>query len=417
MRSFSLLIKPASGDCNLACEYCFYQDKWRLYPAAARHRMSPEVLERMIASYMATRQASYVFGWQGGEPTLMGLDFFRQVTDLQVRHAPRGATIANGLQTNATLIDDAFAAHLAQYQFLLGVSLDGPPEIHDRFRRTHDGRGSHADVWRGIEALRRHAVEFNILVLVSQANVREARTVYRYLRDAGFLFHQYIPCVEVDTEGRLQPYAIDGEAWGGFLCELFDEWRSAGDERRVSIRHFDSLLELLVHGRANVCTLGRDCCQYLVVEYNGDLYPCDFFVDQRLRIGNLQDMAWEAALQSPVYREFGAQKSRWNDACRDCSCLDLCSGDCLKHRLTGPAPDPHRLSWLCAGWKRFLTHARPGFQELAAQVRREQEAERRLGAVALAAAQATRPPSGAAPHRNDPCPCGSGRKYKQCCGK
>ena len=413
MKPFSLLIKPAAADCNLACAYCFYLDKARLYPEHPVHRMSDVVLERLISTYMRTLQPQYVFGWQGGEPTLLGVEFFRQVTQLQARHAPPGATVANGLQTNGTLIDDEFAEHLARYQFLLGVSLDGPAVLHDRFRQYRGGQGSHAAALRGIDCLRRQRVEFNILVLVSQANVHQPREVYRYLRDQGFLYHQYIPCVEFAADGRPQPFAISGEEWGRFLCELHDEWRVA-DTRTVSIRHFDSLLNLLVSGERNVCTLGRNCCQYLLVEHNGDLYPCDFFVDPRFRLGNLENLSWEEALASPVYHEFGALKTQWHADCASCSCLEFCSGDCLKHRLTGPRPDPRTLSWLCPGWRRFLEHAMPGFRDLARGIQAERErqavadsAARRAGSAALGLPR---------PGRNDPCPCGSGRKHKKCCG-
>ena len=162
-RPFSLLIKPASADCNLRCSYCFYLEKSALYPETAKHRMSDEVLERVISSYMATDQPGYVFGWQGGEPAMMGVDFFRRVTDLQNRHGRAGSTVANGLQTNATLMDNELAAHLSEYRFLVGVSLDGPAEIHDAYRKHVNGTGSHSEVLRGIECLQRNKVEFNIL--------------------------------------------------------------------------------------------------------------------------------------------------------------------------------------------------------------------------------------------------------------
>lgn len=366
--SFSLLVKPASADCNLRCDYCFYLQKSSLYPGARRHRMTDEVLERMISTYMATPQPQYVFGWQGGEPTLMGIEFFRKVTALQKKYGRQGAIVANGLQTNATLIDDALAAHFAKYRFLAGVSLDGPAEIHNRFRRSGAGRGSHARVLKGIEALKRHGVEFNILTLVSAANVERGREVYRYLCDSGFAFHQYIPCVEFDDEGNLQPFAIRGEGWGEFLSEVFDEW-SARDVGRVSVRLFDSILEYLVDGVRNVCTMQQDCRQYLLVEHNGDVYPCDFFVDESLRPGNVMTHSWEEMLESPVYAAFGSRKRETSALCGECEFLDLCAGDCVKHRLRA-GDDPTQLSWLCAGWKRFYSHALPRLREVALEIRR-----------------------------------------------
>ena len=400
MEPFSLLIKPASADCNLRCEYCFYLDRAALYPDTLRHRMSNEVLERLISSYMRTPQPEYVFGWQGGEPTLMGADFFGRVVSLQQQYGAPGSTVANGLQTNATLIDDELAALFGEYKFLAGVSMDGPPHVHNTYRRSASGRGSHVDVLRGIRRLEKHGVEFNILVLVSQSNVRRAAEVFRFLTDNGWFYHQYIPCVEFDAKGRLRPYAISGAEWGAFLCELFDVW-TAGHERRVSIRLFDAVLDALVTGRRSICHFGDDCRQYLVVEHNGDVYPCDFFVTSGLRLGNIMTHEWSALRGHELYEKFGLGKSELHPECEACAWAWLCAGDCTKHRVRDNGVEPHRLSRLCAGWKQFYAHAMPRFKQLAADIRRE-----RAGAA---------PPPAAAPGRNDPCPCGSGKKFKKCC--
>ena len=403
VRPFSLLVKPASADCNLRCEYCFYLGHCGFYPEEARHRMSDEVLEQMVRTYLQTEQPQYSFGWQGGEPTLMGLDFFKRIVECQERHGPSGAVVGNGLQTNATLITDEMAAHFAKYNFLLGVSLDGPAEIHDKHRITAAGGGSHADVMRSIQRLREHRVNFNILTLVNEANVRRPREAYQYLLDHGFLYHQYISCVEPDPDGQVLPFSISGQEWGEFLCAIFDLWY-AGDTRRVSIRLFDSVLALLVDGVRNICHLGLNCCQYFVVEYNGDVFPCDFFVEKHLRIGNIMTDSWETMQRSPIYRDFGKQKRMWNEACDDCRFRSICAGDCLKHRLCANRGDPRRLSHLCEAWKLFYAHTLPRFEELARQIKRER-------AMAYASQQQVRP------GRNDPCPCGSGRKFKKCCGR
>ena len=358
-----LLIKPASADCNLRCDYCFYVDRGDLYPAGTRPRMSGTVLQKLISSYLATDQPQYIFCWQGGEPLLMGLEFFERVVALQQQHGRPGAVIANSVQTNATLVSDAIARLFARYRFLVGCSLDGPADLHDRYRRTRGGGPSHADVLRGLDLLRRHGVAVNVLVLVSQANVRRAADVYRYLVDLGLHHHQYIPCVEFDARGRLRPYAISGPEWGDFLCELCDVWRQE-DIHRVSIRDFDVALHKLVTGQDQVCTIGNDCCRYFVVEHNGDIHPCDFFVGPKHRIGNVTDMTWEEARSDPRYLAFGAQKRRRHRDCDDCSCLDLCGGDCLKFRIFGDH-DASNLSWLCEGWRRFHVHAEDKFRELA----------------------------------------------------
>jgi uncharacterized protein len=404
MKPFSLLVKPASADCNLRCTYCFYLGRSALYPETRVHRMSEAVLERMVQSYMATRQPAYSFGWQGGEPTLMGVDFFRKVTEFQQKYGAAGSRVSNGLQTNGTLITEELAEHLARYHFLVGVSLDGPQPVHDRFRRSPGGQGSHAEVLKGISRLREHRVEFNILTLVSRSNVAQPKEIYRYLCDQGFLYHQYIECVEFDAKGGLQPFAVSGPEWGDFLCGIYDEWHPR-DTRRVSVRLFDSIVARMVLGDANVCAMSDDCRQYFVVEHNGDVYPCDFFVRRDLRLGNVRDGSWEAFAESSAYREFGRRKRDWNAACANCEYLRFCGGCCPKNR-SAEGRDPKRLSVLCEGWRAFFRHTLEGFRHLADEVWAERQHAEAAG------------PEEETPkiRRNDPCPCGSGRKYKKCCG-
>jgi uncharacterized protein len=376
--------------------------------------MSFEVLERMIFSFMSTGQRCYTIGWQGGEPAMMGVDFFKKAVELEERYCPRGAVVSNGLQTNGTMIDDEFAALLSKYRFLVGVSIDGPPDIHDRFRLRADGGGSHARVLEGIECLTRNEVEFNALVLVSSANVHRAREVYNYLCDMGILYHQYIPCVEFDESGDPLPYCITGEQWGGFLCELFDEWigRDAG---RVSIREFDAVLNFVVDHAYSMCTMSGRCNSYFVVEHNGDVYPCDFFVEPDLKLGNIMVDDFASLQESAVYKRFGLMKSSWSEACSRCPYLRYCSGDCLKQRFR-TANDPNELSWLCSGWRQFYAHSVAEFERLALSVIKARYAHMpphpsfeaqpaRFGSV--------RYPS---PGRNDICFCGSGKKYKRCHG-
>jgi uncharacterized protein len=375
-KQFSLLIKPASADCNLACTYCFYLPKAGLYPESSRHRMYEGTLKRLISTYLATDQDTYSFGWQGGEPTLMGVEFFRKVVELQSRFGRPGSIVSNGLQTNATMITDELARLLAEYRFLLGVSLDGPEEIHDSYRKNRKGAGSYQRVIRGIELLNKHGVEFNILVAVNAANVGMARGIYNFLLDLGIRYHQYIPIVEFDEQGQPLPFSIAGAQWGEFLKELFEVWYP--DAGRVSVRLFDALLTYLVDGSRIICTMGRDCRQYFLVEHNGDVYPCDFFAIPELRLGNLLETDWSDLLASPRYEAFGRQKSHWNEACESCPFLQLCMGDCLKHRFyaaPGVRTDPGRLSWLCSGWRSFYESCLPGLQRIARRIQRQRSRE------------------------------------------
>lgn len=373
MTPFSLLVKPASADCNLRCRYCFYRDACTFYPETGRRRMSAATLDRMIAGYMATPQPVYSFGWQGGEPTLMGVDFFRKAVNLQAAYARPGSRIANGLQTNGTLLDDAFAAFLAEYRFLVGVSLDGPAAVHDAERRTADGHGSHARALAGIECLRRNRVEFNILTLVNSRNVSDPVALYDYLVGQGFFYHQYIECIEFAPNGTRQPFAITGPAWGDFLCRLFDHW-VARDTRRVSVRLFDTVLAGIVDGAANTCTSSETCCQYFVVEHNGDVFPCDFHVRPAWKLGTITTDSWLALQQSPAYAAFGERKRQWNATCAACPFLPFCKGDCPKNRGGPDLQDPTRLSHLCDGWRQFYRHTLPRFQKLAEAIHRERRA-------------------------------------------
>lgn len=330
--------------------------------------MSVTTLEKMIESYMKIPLPEYSFAWQGGEPTIMGLDFFKKAVEFQKKHAPRNAIIANALQTNATLIDKPMAEFFAEYKFLLGVSLDGPKGNHNRFRLTASGKPTHNKVMEGINHLRIAGVEFNILCLLNSDNVSKPRELYKYYREKGFNFLQFIPCVEYDEKGELTSYSITGEQWGEFLCEIFDIWYGK-DSRRVSIRLFDSVLNYLVLGQYMQCTMGTDCRQYFVVEYDGGIFPCDFFVEKELQLGNIHTGSWEEAQASSLYEDFGRRKRSWNETCNSCRWLSLCHGDCQKMR--GPDANPGSLSTLCPGWKLFYSHSMERFEKLAQSIRDE----------------------------------------------
>jgi uncharacterized protein len=407
---FSLLIKPAGADCNLRCGYCFYLDRCRLYPHS--RRMPDPVLRRLVASYMATDQATYTFGWQGGEPTLMGTAFFRRVVELQKEYGRDGAPVANGLQTNATRVTTELAALLARYRFLVGVSLDGSPEVHDVHRRFPDGRGSQARVLEGLAMLSRAGVETNILSAVSSASAGRGAEIYRYLLDRGARYHQYIPIVEFDARGEPLPCTIKPQDWGEFLCRIFDIWISE-HTTTVSVRLFDAILALLVDGTRTTCTMAADCRQYFLVEHNGDIYPCDFFVEEKELLGNIMESGWEDLLASPRYLAFGSRKSVLNPACSGCPYLEFCAGDCQKLRYRC-SRDPAQLSWLCRGWQIFYEHALPALKRLARTIKARRQAP---AAPALPVQPGPEAAGAYRAGRNDPCPCGSGRKYKHCHGR
>ena len=399
MKQFSLLIKPSSWDCNLRCRYCFYLKKSNIYDQPAP-RMSRQVLQSMIQKFMNIKMPAHSFGWQGGEPTLMGLDFFRQAVAFQEQFGRAGRVVSNGLQTNGTLLNDGWGEFLHRYKFLVGISMDGPAELHNCGRTFIDGHGSHADVLLGMEVLRRNQVEFNVLTLVSAFNQEKPLEIYRYLRDQGIFYHQYIECIEFDQSGKLLPFSVAPGRWGEFLCTIFDEWFK-NDIGKVSVRLFDSILVRLVDNFANVCAMGTDCRQYLVVEHNGDIYPCDFYVRPELKLGNVVVDEFDSLLKSELYREFGMRKKLWDERCSQCEYLNLCAGCCPKNR----PGDYHSLSVLCDDWRLFYSHTIERFRQLADKI-----IEERKHAVRQSISRTSNP------GRNDPCPCGSGKKYKKCCG-
>lgn len=365
MQPFSLLIKPAGADCNLRCEYCFYLGRSELYPESSQHRMTEATLTRLVRGFLALPFPVHSFAFQGGEPLLMGEDFYRTLVKLQKRYARPGAVIQNCVQTNATLMTPSLAKFFADEGFLVGVSVDGPEAIHNLRRYNAAGHGSHADVLRGIEYLREAGAQFNILTLVTSANVNDPLGIYHYLRDTiGTRYMQFIECVEWDHEGHLLPYAITPDVWANFITTIFDEW-FATDTRNVSIRLFDSIASRIQTGCANSCSMGVDCRSYFVVEHNGDVYPCDFFVRPELRLGNIFTHDWDELWDAPLHTTFGKRKSTWNDLCQSCPWRSFCNGDCPKNRAGHDATkDSRTLSHLCPAWKRIYAHTVPSIRLL-----------------------------------------------------
>lgn len=362
---FSLLLKPASADCNLCCDYCFYLDKKALYPDQKTHRMSDKTLTQVIKSYFATSQPVYTMTWQGGEPALMGEPFYQKVIALQKHFAAQGSRIMNALQTNATCVSDKLASLMGKYRFLAGCSLDGPADIHNVFRRDCLGKPTHNRVITGISRLAGHGVPVNVLCMVTSANVNDPDKVYAYFKQNGFSFIQFIPCVEQDHRGDLLPWSITGRQWGEFLVHIFKQWYPE-DIRTVSIRNFESVLAKLVMGEAAECRMAEQCNQYLVVEHNGDIYPCDFFVEKEYWLGNIHSTSFKTIRESEAYQRFAKKKSRLSSRCRKCEFLSLCMGDCRKF-YTHTA-DQEEISLLCNGWYHFYKTTLADFKEAASAV-------------------------------------------------
>ena len=408
LKQFSLLIKPVGSRCNLDCRYCFYQGTDDLLGGGRPPVMTAEVLDRMLADYLSYGFSPSVFTWQGGEPTLAGLDFYNRVVEGQKRFGSDGQLVGNALQTNGMLIDDRWADFLAEYSFLVGLSLDGPPEVHDRYRRTHGDGPSFERIMSASRSLEKYGVEFNILSMITDYSQTMGRDIYRYLVSKGFDFLQFIPCVEYDpVTGDPSPYNVTPEGYGRFLCDVFDVWYER-DVGKVNVRTFESLAGRLAGvAEPGICTIGTVCDHYLVVEKEGDVYPCDFFVDPDYYLGNIMETSLLDIYRSDRERAFSRIKSCYSADCRTCRWLNICHGGCPKDRLCGGKGTMADATPLCEGLKLFYNHAGDRLRELSLSIRQQ----RNLTALADSGNTA------ATVGRNDPCPCGSGKKYKRCCGR
>jgi uncharacterized protein len=445
IQPFYIMAKPVCGVCNLSCAYCYYTAKPRqLYPGVQRFMMDQAVLESYTRQYLAAQPVQANFGWQGGEPLLAGKEFFRQAVAFQKQYGRDGQVIANALQTNGTLLDDEWAVTLAEHKFLVGLSLDGPAEWHDSFRRDHAGNATFARAWAGLELLRKHGVEFNVLVTLNSRNAPHVGDIYRYFVNRGVGWLQFIPVLERDARGEASEFSCTARQFGQFMIEVFDLWR----DRHVGVvseRLIDSVLHSVVHGQAALCCNSQRCANAYVLEFNGDLYACDHFVYRRWLIGNLTRTPLAELVASQRLAEFAQLKTALPAACRECEFLGYCNGGCPKHHVI-PAGDgngdagekpfdensalpafpaetlnPARVNYFCEGYKMLFRHALPELKLVAQYIERGQlpppREQGRVEVAQVSAAGLNSVGPAAPPSRNALCPCGSGRKFKHCCGR
>lgn len=440
--AFHVMTKPIGPICNLDCKYCFYLEKEELYPRERRPgpswQMPDEVLESYIRQYIGAQEAPDIsFAWQGGEPTLLGVRFFRKVVALQQQYA-NGKRILNALQTNGSLLDDGWGEFLAEHRFLVGLSIDGPRDLHDVYRVDKQGRATFDAVMRGLEVLRKHQVEFNTLTVVHRANSQQPLRVYRYLKEIGSGFIQFIPLVERAAPG---PLAMEGELiqlsfappprpeeagsavtgwsvrpedYGRFLVEIFDEWVRR-DVGRVFVQLFDVALGNWAGMGGSLCVFSEKCGLALAVEHNGDVYSCDHYVYPEYRLGNLMEQPLKEMVSSPQQQQFGCDKLETLPRyCRECDVRFACHGECPKHRFLRTPDGEWGLNYLCAGYKRFFQHIDPHMRTMAGLLRSGRapaEIMKRIERQVRAVPEQVWKSAG----RNDPCPCGSGQKFKRCC--
>lgn len=408
-RGFQVFAKPIGSICNLGCRYCYYLRTENIYPKGESSRMADNVLEQYIAQHIEACPDEVIrFSWHGGEPTMLGLDYFRKIVALQRKHRQSSQQIANGMQTNGTLLNEDWCRFLAEECFAVGLSLDGPKEIHDQYRVTKEGRPTYEKVMRGYSLLRKHGVNTDILCVVNAHNVRHPLEVYRFFEQIEAPYVSFLPMVEPqpDSEDSVGPLTVPAAAWGDFLCTIFDEWVDR-DIGRIKVQIFEEAARVAFEQEHSLCIFRPTCGDIPVVEHNGDFFSCDHFVNQQHRLGNITKTPLVDLLDSPAQKAFGQAKlANLPGYCLKCDVRDMCNGECPKNRLCRTPDGQVGLNYLCAGYKRFFTHCRPFVTEVAAQWRRQARTQT-PGAVTSRTAHE--------PGRNDPCPCGSGLKYKKCC--
>ena len=427
---FHVMAKPIGPICNLDCKYCFYLEKESLYPQAQKWAMREDVLDSYVRQYIEAHDTPVInFAWQGGEPTLLGVDYFRRLVDIQRKYA-NGKRIQNAFQTNGVLLNDDWAALFKENEFLIGVSIDGPRELHDAYRVDKGGQPTFDRVIRGIETLKRNGVEFNTLTTVHRGNGDHPIEVYRFLKENGSGFMQFIPIVEriarqVTADGlqlispdfagaaQVAPWSVEPRQFGRFLCAIFDEWVRR-DVGTCFVQLFDVSLETWSGMEASLCIFKRQCGQALALEHGGDLYSCDHFVYPQNRLGNIMDAPLAALVESEQQRRFGeAKESTLPKYCRECDVRFACNGECPKHRFLKTPDGEAGLNYLCAGYKMFFHHVDPYMRFMARELAAQRAPANVMRWTATQDAQQAMAHAG----RNDPCPCGSGKKFKHCCAR
>lgn len=395
---FNIMTKPIGPRCNIDCTYCYYLEKERLFPDEKKFRMSDEVLETYIRQLIETSLEAGMpevnFAWQGGEPTMLGVDYFRRVVTLQQKYLPRGVSLTNAFQTNGILLDDPWGEFLKENKFLVGISIDGPRKVHDRYRVTRAGQPTFDKVMKGLEVLQRHGVEHNALTTVHRANGGKGKEIYRFLKGLGIEFMQFIPIaersqgdhlasapqVDMDPGNSVTQWSVSPRAYGKFLCDVFDTWFSH-DIGRIYVQHFDTQLGLWMGGPSSLCIFAETCGNALAMEHDGSVFSCDHYVYPEYRLGNITETPLREMLWTSRQREFGTdKKDRLTAQCRGCNFRFACHGGCPKHRFAQSRDGEPGHNYFCESYTMFFRHTGERMRRMA-----------ELVAAGFPAAHASRP--------------------------
>lgn len=426
--AFHVMAKPIGPICNLDCKYCFYLEKENLYQTS-NFEMSPKVLEEFIKQKIESHKAPAVnFAWQGGEPTLLGVNYFKKIVEFQKKYSD-GKKIENTFQTNGVLLDDEWCEFFAENRFLIGLSIDGPRELHDKYRVNKGDKPTFNQVMRGLEFLKKHKVDFNTLTVVHDHNSHYPLEVYRFLKEIGSGFMQFIPIVErvakgsdpsrlslvsPDYEGDavVTDWSVRPKVYGDFLIKIFDEW-VRNDVGKYFVQIFDVALESWYGKEPSLCVFRETCGDAMAIEHNGDLYSCDHYVYPENKLGNIMTEHISKLVNSRQQVKFGNDKrDKLPQYCLDCEVKFACNGECPKHRFIKTPKGKDGLNYLCAGYRKFFNHIDPYMKFMVNELKKERAPANVMKWVKEKDAGFPSFNVG----RNDLCPCGSGKKYKNCCG-
>ena len=426
--AFQVMLKPAGPSCNLNCTYCYYLEKEKLFDSSRQFRMTEELLENFTRQFINAHEVPVVtFTWQGGEPTLMGLDFFRKAVDMQKRYAGN-KKIENAFQTNGTRLNYDWCMFFKDNNILVGISIDGAEHNHNYHRKTNSGGPTFKMVMHGIELLHKHKVEFNTLSTVNNYNVKFAGETYRFLKKIGSGFMQFLPVVErsvscqdektlklvapVHGEALVTDWSVGALDYGNFLITIFNEW-VRNDVAKYYVQIFDATLANYVGENPGICVFNETCGDALVMEHNGDIYMCDHFVYPEYYLGSIQTTQLTDLVKDQRQFDFGIEKrNKLPSYCIRCEVRYACNGECPKHRFLLTPDGKPGLNYLCEGYKLFFRHVEPYMEFMAKELRNKRAPANVMNWIRNRKNQVKK---SSMPERNEPCPCGSGKKFKNCC--
>ncbi len=405
------MVFPNGPICNLACEYCYYLDKIEYYDENNNNfKMDYDLLENFTKQYIEAQPGPMVnFGWQGGEPTIRGLEFFKKAVQLQKKYLPEGWECQNSFQTNAVLLDDEWCQFFSDNNFLIGVSIDGPEWIHDKYRKNKDDGPTHKRVLNGIKLLQEYNVDFNILCVVNDLNSKYPVEVYNFFKEIAVDFIQFIPIVETNDKGVIGEHSVTAEDYGRFLISIFNQWIQ-NDYGKIYVQIFEEAVRVWAGYNAGLCVFSKTCGDAEVMEHNGDVYSCDHFVYPEYKLGNIKETSLLDLVSLEKQKQFGKDKAETlPQQCLYCEVNFICHGGCPKNRVIKTEDDEEGLNYLCTGYKQFFKYIDPFMKEAVSRIKKRQfpnivgkeltKIYHKIWDVG----------------RNDLCPCGSGKKYKNCC--